>query len=161
MRKTTVRYWICQVLGWGGWTLINLFFVYLFAPDMYLKPDDKKQVFHYELLGLIYSQAGRPQDAEKAYKMALEKDPARTNSDVALFNDYMRSGRTDDALKKLDYRPGYRRCMAQSHCHRIPAGVGEGCMPFAVAGIGFNDCVELTGRVVEPQKLIGSWIMKP
>ncbi len=45
MRKTTVRYWICQVLGWGGWILINLFFVYLFASDVYLKPAEKKHIF--------------------------------------------------------------------------------------------------------------------
>ena len=50
MHKTTIRYWVCQVLGWGGWTLINLFFVYLFAPDMYLKPDEKKHVFFAMLL---------------------------------------------------------------------------------------------------------------
>jgi signal transduction histidine kinase len=46
MRKTTVRYWICQVLGWGGWISINLFFVYLFASDMYLKPAEKKHIFY-------------------------------------------------------------------------------------------------------------------
>lgn len=45
MHKTTLRYWVCQVLGWGGWTLVNLFFVYLFAQDMYLKPDEKKKIF--------------------------------------------------------------------------------------------------------------------
>ncbi|HEY5407484.1 MAG TPA: histidine kinase [Ginsengibacter sp.] len=45
MRKTTLRYWICQVLGWGGWILINLSFVYLFASDMYLKPTEKKHIF--------------------------------------------------------------------------------------------------------------------
>lgn len=46
MRKTTARYWICQVLGWGGWILINLFFVYLFASDIYLKPAEKKHIFY-------------------------------------------------------------------------------------------------------------------
>ena len=45
MRKTTLRYWICQILGWGGWPAINIFFVYLFANDMYLKPAEKKTVF--------------------------------------------------------------------------------------------------------------------
>ena len=46
MLKTTVRYWICQFLGWGGWISINLFFVYLFASDMYLKPAEKKHIFY-------------------------------------------------------------------------------------------------------------------
>ena len=46
MRKTTVRYWICQILGWGGWVLVNLFFAYLFASDMWLKPEEKKHIFY-------------------------------------------------------------------------------------------------------------------
>lgn len=35
MKNTSVQYWLCQVLGWGGWILLNIFFVYLFAPDYY------------------------------------------------------------------------------------------------------------------------------
>ncbi len=35
MKNTIVQYWLCQVLGWGGWILINIFFVYLFAPEYY------------------------------------------------------------------------------------------------------------------------------
>ena len=50
MHKTTLRYWICQILGWGVWTSINLFFVYLFASDMYLKPGEKKRIFFAVLL---------------------------------------------------------------------------------------------------------------
>jgi two-component system, LytTR family, sensor kinase len=45
MHKTTLRYWVCQILGWGGWTLLNLSMVYLYAHDMYLKPDEKKEIF--------------------------------------------------------------------------------------------------------------------
>jgi Histidine kinase len=47
--KINTRYWICQVLGWGGWTMINVFFVYLFASDMYLKPPGKKEVLFGDL----------------------------------------------------------------------------------------------------------------
>jgi signal transduction histidine kinase len=50
MHKTTLRYWICQVLGWGGWTSINLFFVYFFASDMYLKPEGKRKILFGMLL---------------------------------------------------------------------------------------------------------------
>ncbi len=50
MHKTTLRYWVCQVLGWGGWTALNIFFVYLFANDMYLKPGEKKTLFFAILL---------------------------------------------------------------------------------------------------------------
>jgi len=65
-------------------------------------PDEKKLSFHYELMGLAYSQGGRLQDAERAYKMALEKDRNRSSSDVYLVGDYIKSGRMDDALQKLD-----------------------------------------------------------
>lgn len=45
MRKTTLRYWICQVLGWGGWTMLSIVTVYLFAADMYLNTREKKFLF--------------------------------------------------------------------------------------------------------------------
>jgi two-component sensor histidine kinase len=45
MHKTTMRYWICQILGWGGWSVLNFFFVYFFAPDMYLTPPEKRRIF--------------------------------------------------------------------------------------------------------------------
>ena len=50
MKKTTIRYWICQVLGWGGWSALNLFFVYLFANDYYLKSPDKRNLFFASLV---------------------------------------------------------------------------------------------------------------
>ncbi len=43
--KINYRYWICQVAGWGGWNLINLFFVYLFVRDIYLTPPEKGRIF--------------------------------------------------------------------------------------------------------------------
>ncbi|MEO6218940.1 MAG: histidine kinase [Ginsengibacter sp.] len=45
MRKTTLRYWICQVLGWGGWIMLSIVTVYLFASDIYLKIEEKKFLF--------------------------------------------------------------------------------------------------------------------
>jgi len=65
-------------------------------------PDDKKQAYHYELLGLVYSQAARYPEAEKAYQTALEKDPSNTNSVGYLVALYLRSGRLDEGLKELD-----------------------------------------------------------
>jgi len=65
-------------------------------------PDDKKHAVHYELLGSVYSQAGKLQDSEAAYKKALEKDPSRVNSVAYLAAQYIRSGRLDDGLKELD-----------------------------------------------------------
>ena len=54
--KLNLRYWACQVAGWGGWTMINLFFVYQFAHDMYLKPPEKSRVFLTDLfIELVWS----------------------------------------------------------------------------------------------------------
>jgi two-component system LytT family sensor kinase len=45
MSKNNIRYWICQVIGWGAWTLLNVFFVYFFAHDTYLASPEKRAVF--------------------------------------------------------------------------------------------------------------------
>ncbi len=45
MFKFSGKYWLCQFGGWGGWTLINLFFAYQFAFDYYLFPESKRNVF--------------------------------------------------------------------------------------------------------------------
>ncbi len=45
MFKTSRRYWFCQLAGWGGWALINLFFAYQFASDYYLNPETKRNLF--------------------------------------------------------------------------------------------------------------------
>jgi two-component sensor histidine kinase len=44
MGNTTLRYWICQILGWGGWTSLNLFFIYLFAYDSYFRTVEKRTI---------------------------------------------------------------------------------------------------------------------
>src|SRR5262249_51977276 len=54
------------------------------------------------LLGLVYFQDGRLQDSERAYKKALEKDPARAGSNIFLALQYMKSGRLDEAQKEFD-----------------------------------------------------------
>ncbi len=36
---------MCQVLGWGGWTLLNLFYAYYFAQEMYFTPPEKRNIF--------------------------------------------------------------------------------------------------------------------
>jgi tetratricopeptide (TPR) repeat protein len=65
-------------------------------------PETKRQAFHYELLGVAYSLAGKSQDAENAYKAALAKEPGRTSSEADLFKEYMRKGRTEEGVKILD-----------------------------------------------------------
>jgi Flp pilus assembly protein TadD len=65
-------------------------------------PDSKKQVFHYELMGQVYSRSGRLQEAEAAYQKALQVDPERSLARNYLAQQYMQSGRLDDALGKVD-----------------------------------------------------------
>src|SRR4051812_44860428 len=56
MFKTSGRYWFCQFAGWGGWALINLFFAYQFASDIYLHPETKRNLFFFALfLDLFWS----------------------------------------------------------------------------------------------------------
>ncbi len=50
MFKFSRRYWLCQFAGWGGWTLINLFFAYQFASEYYLNPESKRNVFFIALV---------------------------------------------------------------------------------------------------------------
>src|SRR5258708_34436320 len=45
MFKINVRYWICQILGWGCWSLLNIFFVYFFSYYTYLQSPEKRNVF--------------------------------------------------------------------------------------------------------------------
>ncbi|MDQ2718909.1 MAG: histidine kinase [Bacteroidota bacterium] len=44
MHKRIIRYWICQILGWGGWTLLNLSFFYFFLQDTYWKAGERKNL---------------------------------------------------------------------------------------------------------------------
>ena len=43
MHKSKVRYWICQVFGWGGWILLNLSFYYFFLHDAYWGPGQSQK----------------------------------------------------------------------------------------------------------------------
>src|SRR5262249_49745977 len=65
-------------------------------------PDAQKQAFHYELMGMIAKEAGKPQDSENAYKKALEKDPNRLSSESLLFQHYLGAGRLEEALKQIE-----------------------------------------------------------
>jgi len=65
-------------------------------------PEEKRQAFHYELMGLAYSQAGKLQESETAYRKALDKEPDRAASNAYLAAQYIQSGRLDDGLQQLD-----------------------------------------------------------
>ncbi|TMA04543.1 MAG: tetratricopeptide repeat protein [Deltaproteobacteria bacterium] len=65
-------------------------------------PENKKKAFHYELMGMAYSQAGNAHEAETAYKEALRKEPGRKSSGVYLASQYIQSGRLDEGLLELD-----------------------------------------------------------
>ncbi len=47
--KRQTRYWLCQFLGWGGLVMINLFIAYRYAPETYLTPDAKRNLFFLSL----------------------------------------------------------------------------------------------------------------
>ena len=36
---------MCQIAGWGGWTLMNYIIIYNYASAMYLQPSEKKKIF--------------------------------------------------------------------------------------------------------------------
>ena len=45
MQKINLKYWVAQVLGWGGWALLNIFTAYQFASEFYFTPDEKRNIF--------------------------------------------------------------------------------------------------------------------
>ncbi len=45
MSKNSIRYWACQLFGWGGWAMLNLFIAYQFASEKYLAPTPKRNLF--------------------------------------------------------------------------------------------------------------------
>jgi two-component system, LytTR family, sensor kinase len=53
MSKMNIRYWLCQVFGWGGWTLLNVFIAYQFLSEVYLTPEEKKNIF-FIVLGIEF-----------------------------------------------------------------------------------------------------------
>ena len=44
MQKRIYRYWLCQILGWGGWTLLNLAFFYFLLQDVYWKSAERRHL---------------------------------------------------------------------------------------------------------------------
>ena len=42
-RKT--KYWLCQLLGWGGWVALQIFIAFKYAPDAFLTPELKRNLF--------------------------------------------------------------------------------------------------------------------
>jgi tetratricopeptide (TPR) repeat protein len=64
--------------------------------------DSTIQAFHYELMGLVYFRSGRLEESEKAFKLALEKDPSLISSDAYLAAQYVQGGRAQVALQQLD-----------------------------------------------------------
>jgi tetratricopeptide (TPR) repeat protein len=65
-------------------------------------PDEKKQAFHYEMLGAVYVQAGKLQESEEAFKKAIEKDPTGTNAEGLLASLYIQTQRFDEGMKQID-----------------------------------------------------------
>lgn len=49
MHKTSLRYWMCQLLGWGGWALITLYLAYQ-ASEMYFNTPEKTKIFIFAVI---------------------------------------------------------------------------------------------------------------
>ncbi len=49
MPRINIRYWVCQLLGWGGWTVLNLFIAYQFASEFYFSTEEKKSILFFAL----------------------------------------------------------------------------------------------------------------
>jgi tetratricopeptide (TPR) repeat protein len=84
------------------------FFILQRAPDRALKvihdtvPDSEKRAFHYWLTGRTHSKAGRSQDAEAAFKKAIQLESDQADARGDLIGEYIVLGRHDDALKEID-----------------------------------------------------------
>jgi signal transduction histidine kinase len=52
MQKNTMRYWLCQLFGWGGWTLLNLSFFYFFLQEKYWNSTERRSL----LLSVLFIQ---------------------------------------------------------------------------------------------------------
>lgn len=50
MQKRIYRYWLCQIFGWGGWTLLNISFFYFLLQDVYWKSEDRRHL----LLAILF-----------------------------------------------------------------------------------------------------------
>lgn len=50
MLKLNLRYWWCQLLGWGGWFVLNIFTAYQFASDFYFNPEEKRNIFFVSII---------------------------------------------------------------------------------------------------------------
>jgi hypothetical protein len=45
--KTQKRYWLCQILGWGGLMALFLFIAYKFGSDNFFTPATKRNLLLY------------------------------------------------------------------------------------------------------------------
>ena len=74
-----------------------------------LQEQNPASAFHASYYALALDQAGRPKEAEKAYRRALEKDPAHVGSLVNLGNLLARTRRFEEAIplfrKAIDEDP--------------------------------------------------------
>jgi Flp pilus assembly protein TadD len=89
--QSTVRFYTTVGLGSRAIEIINK-----------SVPDAQKQAINYEWIGQAYAQGGKLQEAEAAYKNALQKEPGRGSTYEQLARLYLQAGRLDDSMKALD-----------------------------------------------------------
>jgi len=52
--SNTIKYWLCQAMGWGGWFTLQLFIAYQYAPEAFLNPEIKRNLFLFSLIADIF-----------------------------------------------------------------------------------------------------------
>jgi two-component system, LytTR family, sensor kinase len=48
--KRNVRYWLCQIIGWGSWNSLILFLTYRFSREIFFNTIEKRNLYLYETL---------------------------------------------------------------------------------------------------------------
>ena len=65
-------------------------------------PDSQRPAIHHHLMGLAYVRGGRLNEAEAAFRSAIEAEPGQTDSMGFLARMYLQAGRLDEALEQSD-----------------------------------------------------------
>jgi tetratricopeptide (TPR) repeat protein len=106
-------------------------------------PEGQKKAGHYELIGNIYSQMGKIQDAEAAYTKAVEKDP-KSPADAAIAALYIQAGRSEDGLRKLDEL--IQKNPANGGAHAIKGVIYENQGKMADAKQSYTRALQIDGN---------------
>ena len=81
-------------------------------------PDSQKKSFHYQLMGNVFSSTGKYAEAEGNYRKAIELDPKGISAYLQLSEDYIKSGKLNEAMSALDALEKITVNYAPAHARR-------------------------------------------